>query len=291
MNLHILGSGCPLPGPGANRYGSAFVLEIDPGNSIMVDCGPATTFKMAKMNLSPLCVKHLFFTHHHFDHNVDFPCFFLTRWDMSKGDEPPLAVYGPPPTEAFVEKLIGKEGAFFEDWNSRIKHPASHACHRWRGGILPRPVPRATAKNIGPGKIAATDSWSVTAESVHHVEPFLESLVYRFETDQGSILFAGDCGDCRQLRQIAAGVNTLVAACTHFSDTLPAIMDVITGTKEASAIAKEAGVKNLILTHVNADFSKPGVKERAVAEIARNCSSCVFFPEELTTINMRREPR
>ncbi len=50
MQLHILGSGCPAPA--ANLYGSSFILEAGQ-DSIMVDCGPATTYKMARMGIKP----------------------------------------------------------------------------------------------------------------------------------------------------------------------------------------------------------------------------------------------
>ena len=95
MRLHVVGNGCPQPTP--DWYGSAFVLEV--GTSfVMVDCGPATTYKMVRMGIMPGQIGDVFFTHHHFDHNADFACFALTRWDLSKGTEPPLRVYGPEPT-------------------------------------------------------------------------------------------------------------------------------------------------------------------------------------------------
>ena len=53
----------------------------------MFDCGPATTYKMAQTGLHPLDIDYLFFTHHHFDHDVDYPCFMMTRWDESIGKE------------------------------------------------------------------------------------------------------------------------------------------------------------------------------------------------------------
>ena len=89
MKIHIIGSGCPVPAK--DTYGSAFLLEV--GTDLaLVDCGPATTYKMARMGITPGNIHHVFFTHHHFDHNVDFPCFALTRWDVSNGAEPPLQV-------------------------------------------------------------------------------------------------------------------------------------------------------------------------------------------------------
>ena len=122
MQLHIIGTGCP--DARAERYGSAFLLDVGPG-SVLVDCGPATTYKMARMGLEATQVGHVFLTHHHFDHNADLPCFVLTRWDQSRGTEPPLQLYGPPPTRRFAELLFGEEGAFGPDLKSRVEHPAS----------------------------------------------------------------------------------------------------------------------------------------------------------------------
>ena len=285
MQLHVLGSGCPTPTH--ERYGSSFLLEVG-AECVMVDCGPATTYKMARMGIRPTKVGHVFLTHLHFDHNVDLPCFALTRWDLSRGDEPPLRVCGPPPTESFVHRLLGKDGAFFEDWHSRVKHPASHACHMQRGGIMPRPAPKIEARDVGPGKVAESPSWTATAARVHHVEPWLESLAYRFDTDQGSVLFAGDCADCPELRRLAQGVDTLVVACTHFGRTEAnaAIADVITGTPEVAEIARESGARRVILTHASPNFSTPGVKERAIAEVARRYDGAIVFPEELTTVEL-----
>jgi len=284
MKLHILGSGCPAPTP--EQYGSSFLLEAG-HEFIMVDCGPGTTYKMARMGLPLKQVGHLFLTHHHFDHNVDFPCFALTRWDQCIGPEPVLEVYGPPPTEEFVERLLGERGAFFVDWHARIKHPASHECHTQRGGELPRPAPSVRAKDVQPGKIAETDRWVASAERVHHVEPWLESLAFRFDTDEGSILFASDCGDCRELRELAKGADTLVLACTYFGSAIsPPLADVITGTDQVVGIANEAGAKRVILTHVSPNFSRPGIKERAVATVARSYEGEIVFPAELTTVDL-----
>ena len=48
----------------------------------MFDCGPAATHKLVKAGLYPTQVDNLFFTHHHFDQNIDYPCFLLCHWDQ-----------------------------------------------------------------------------------------------------------------------------------------------------------------------------------------------------------------
>jgi ribonuclease BN (tRNA processing enzyme) len=103
----------------------------------MFDCGPATTYKMAQIDLHPLDIDYLFFTHHHFDHDVDYPCFMMTRWDESIGKENPLRAFGPNNTESITERLIGEEGAFAYDINARTNHPLSKSTYQLRGGVLP----------------------------------------------------------------------------------------------------------------------------------------------------------
>ncbi len=82
--IFILGAGNPVPS--VDAFGSSYVIRIG-DEHIMFDCGPATTHKLVKAGLRPAQIDYLFFTHHHFDHDVDYPCFLLTRWDQSIGDE------------------------------------------------------------------------------------------------------------------------------------------------------------------------------------------------------------
>lgn len=278
--------GCGCPDPMASRYGSAYILEVGK-DLIMIDCGPATTFKMAKMGIRAGMVEYLFFTHHHFDHNADFPCFALTRWDTDNGSLPPLKVYGPAPTRKFVDLLVGENGAFAPDIRSRIEHPASQGWHLSRGGVLPRPGMNIETHDIDAGKIMETASWTVRAVRVPHVEPGLISLAYRFDTREGSVLFTGDCSDCRAFKELAGGVDTLVANCTRFGNVSASeTPKVIAGTTDVAEIVKATGAGRVILTHSNAPFCTPDNKEKAIQEIAKSCDGDVFFPEELTTIEI-----
>jgi len=282
LRLHVVGSG--VPPPTRTRHGSAFLLQVN-GEYLMVDCGPGTTTKMAKMGIGPKSVNHVFLTHHHFDHNVDVPCFALVRWDLCHGREPPLRVYGPPPTRSFVERLIGPQGVFFPDVNARVKHPVSVMLFRGRGGEPPRPAPCFEARDVDAGNVEQSDAWSVTAARVHHVEPWLVSLAYRFDTPQGSIVFAGDCGDCPELRELARDADTLVIACVCFG-TAEKYQGIINGTQEVGAIAKAAGVRRVVLTHAPPGFASPSGKERAIGLVGEMFGGEVLFPEELTSVDL-----
>lgn len=90
--IHIVGAGTPTPTP--SRFGICYVLQLDE-DLLMFDCGPAATHKLVKLGLFPTQIEYLFFTHHHFDHNADYPCFLLSRWDQSVGKEAVLKVREP----------------------------------------------------------------------------------------------------------------------------------------------------------------------------------------------------
>ena len=197
--MHGPGAGTPTPPP--TRFGSAFALEIG-DQQLMVDCGPAATHKLVKAGLWPTKIDHLFFTHHHFDHDIDYPCFLLCRWDQSIGKENTLQVFGPTLTETITERLIGDEGAFTHDWKARIGYPGSLRVYQNRGGVLPRKPPEVLAKDIGPGKVYSGKDWEVTAAPAEHVQPFLDSLAYRLDTPDGT---AGSPGAPQPYDTVPAG--------------------------------------------------------------------------------------
>ena len=128
--IYLLGTGTPTPTK--SRFGTSYILQLGK-NYLMFDCGPASTYKLVKVGLFPTQIDHLFFTHHHFDHNADYPCFLLCRWDQSTGKEKRLLVYGPPPTKWITERIIGADGAFNYDWKARVGAPVSQLIQALRG--------------------------------------------------------------------------------------------------------------------------------------------------------------
>ena len=167
----------------------------------MFDCGPASTYKMVQMGMSPTQIDHLFFTHHHFDHDVGYPCFLLTRWDTGSGQENRLNVYGPVLTEQLTERILDERRAPSPMTGSaRVNDPLSLAAYTGRGGVLPRKPPSLDAKDVGPGPVAQGRNWDVVSASAEHVQPYLDSLAYLVNTDQGIYVFTGDDGLATLLR-------------------------------------------------------------------------------------------
>jgi len=281
MMIHIAGAGCP--DPSGDRFGTCIVLDVL-GQTLMFDCGPAATYKLARIGIRPTQISRLFFTHHHFDHNCDYPCFLLSRWDQGAGKEPRLHVYGPPPTKRFTERLIGAKGAFVDDWKARVDHPASQALHKNRGGTLPRPAPKVDVEDVGPGAIYEDGDLRVTAASVHHVEPSLKSLAYRVESTEPTVVLTGDAGRCDALGELARGADVLVMCCAYSGDIAPEVADVVTGATDAANIAREAGASTLVLTHTTPGMGKPGRREAVVGEIARIYEGRIIFADEMLSL-------
>lgn len=256
----------------------------------MFDCGPATTYKMAQMGLSPLDVDYLFFTHHHFDHDVDYPCFMLTRWDESIGKENKLNVFGPNNTESITDRLVGDNGAFAYDLNARINHPLSQKMFERRGGTLPRPALSVNATDIGPGTVFTGNDFEVTAAPAEHVEPFHDSLAYRLDSKEGSIVFTGDTQPCERVVELAHGADALVSMCGNFQSNLDerGIASGQTGTLGAAEMAAEAGVKELFLVHAGPEVSSPEGRIEGLKEIRAVFDGEVTMTDEMETYDWHR---
>ena len=279
--IHILGAGTPTPTP--DRFGSSFALEID-GDQIMIDCGPAATHKIVKSGLWPTKIDYLFFTHHHFDHDIDYPCFLLCRWDQSVGNENTLKVFGPNLTEKITKGILDESiGLFAHDWIARVSHPLSQRIHVNRGGTLPRKPPQVEATDIGPGPVFKAANWSVNSAPAKHVQPYLDSLAYRFDTADGSIVFTGDTEPCSSVIELAKDADLMLCMCwdeqSNMSDN--GENEGQCGTVGAAEMAQAANVKKLALVNIGPNLSNPAVMDSAKSDISDIFSGEIIFANEL----------
>ncbi len=280
----VLGCGTPTPSP--VRWGSSFLVEIG-GEWLMFDCGPAATYKLYKAGFTATQVDHLFFTHHHSDHDADYPTFLLTRFDMSVGKENELRVYGPALTSQLTERLLGEDvGAYWHDIVARTNHPLSLGAHQRRGGTLPRLPPVIHSTDVGPGKFATGKHWQVSAARVEHVQPYLDSLAYRIDSDEGSIVFSGDTRPCDSLTELASGADLLVMECIrlHQDNVGNPAAEYETATYGAGQTARDADVKKLLLCHQNPALEDPESKVQAIGEVRSVFAGPTVWGEELLEV-------
>ncbi len=283
--VHVIGAGTPTPTP--SRFGSSFVVEVA-GEQVMIDCGPAATHKLVKAGLWPTKIDYLFFTHHHFDHDVDFPCFLLCRWDQSIGKENQLQVFGPSPTEKLTEGILGEDGVFAHDWKARVNHPASQQVYVNRGGVLPRRPPEVSAKDIGPGRVHSAGDWEISAAPADHVQPYLDSLAYRLDSPEGSIVFTGDTAPCKPVVDLAADADVMLCMCWGDQEYIEEIGEAagVCGTVDAARMAQEASVKKLVLVHVGNHLAEHGPMEKGIGDVKRVYDGELVFSDELMSFEV-----
>lgn len=282
MKVHILGSGTPTPTPA--RFGSAYVIEVA-NELIMFDCGPATTHKLVKAGLWPTDVEHIFFTHHHFDHDADLPCFLLCRWDQSIGVEKPLRVFGPAPTSALTEGIIGAKGLFAHDWLARMNHRASQQVFVNRGGTLPRLAPMVLAQDVEPGFTYTSERWGATAAYAQHAQPYLDSLAWRLDTEACSVVITGDTEPCNTVDELARGADVIICMCWDRQSVMEAHGEAQgqCGTVAAAQLAQRAGARHLVLVHSGPSLSQPSEIDAALADVAAVFSGQAYFAAEVVT--------
>jgi len=283
--IYVLGAGTPTPT--ATRFGSSQVLRLG-DELLMFDCGPATTHKLVKAGLFPTEVDFLFFTHHHFDHDIDYPCFLLCRWDQSVGQEELLQVFGPTLTESITRGIIGEDGLFSHDWKARVNHPLSQQVFVNRGGTLPRKPPEVLAKDVGPGKVFQGRDWEVSAAPAEHVQPWLDSLAYRVDSAEGSIVFTGDTGPCESVTTLAKGADVMLCMCWDDQEIMQQNGEFQgqCGTIGAGEMAQEAGVKKLVLVHLGPHLSQDGPMRKGREDIRRVYDGEIIFSEELGLVRV-----
>ena len=73
--------------------------------------------------------------------------------------------------------------------------------------------PAPIAKDGGVGEVAYGDNWKVTSALAQHVQPYLDSLAYRVDTPDGSVIFTGDTEPCETVLKLARDADMMVCMC------------------------------------------------------------------------------
>jgi ribonuclease Z len=283
MRIRLLGTGTPTPS--LKRMSSGYLVEVGE-RKILFDFGPGSYHRMMEAGVRAVEITDVFFTHLHYDHCLDYVRLLMTRWDQGGGRIPELNVYGPAHTARMTELIIGEEGIFGPDLAARTELPMSQAVFVARGGTLPRHKPRPQVHELKSGQSVDCGGFTVSARSVIHAQPVLECFGYRLEADGASFAYSGDAGPCKAMQQLARTCDVLVHMCHYISGTaLNAEFEKHNmGHLELARLGAEAGVRNLVASHVTEQMDVPGVKERLIKEMSAIYPGNLFFGEDLMTI-------
>ncbi|MDJ0629003.1 MAG: MBL fold metallo-hydrolase [Rhodobacter sp.] len=253
MKLTVLGSGSPEPH--VARASSGYLLEIGE-DLILFDCGGGVFDNLVRAGRRPSDVTHLFFSHLHSDHMMDYARLVHAAWDEGA---PPLRVFGPPPIAEITEGYFGPRGVLAHDLRARTDLLPSQEVWKARGGTVPRPWPAPGVTEIAPGFAHDGDGWRLTSCEVPHAQPALDCMAFAVESDGRKFVYSGDAGLCDDLAELCADADLLLHWCYRLDgeEVLDAMKALTPTPSEIAAMAAQAGVRRLLLTHFRVHMDTP----------------------------------
>ncbi len=115
-------------------------------------------------------------------------------------------------------------------------------------------------------------------------------LGYRIEATDQVVAISGDALPCPGISKLARDADLLVQCCMwpeSLLTTNPALRtlteSILPSTTQAGEIAAEAGVKRMVLTHLNASITQNNYAE-VLADVRQNYQGEVLLGEDLLVI-------
>ena len=262
------------PTPKKTRSGPAQVIVIG-DRGYVVDCGDGVARQMMIAGVFGT-LRHIFITHHHSDHNVDYGALLLLSWGANL--KTAIDTWGPPPlarmTKLFFE-MNGEDLRIREQDEGRPPlRPLVHAHEVRRAGVVMK-----------------DELVTVTCALVDH--PLVPiALAYRFDCPDRSIVFSGDTHPSAALVALAKGADVLVHEALYLPGAPGAegsalrkhIVNSHTTVEDAGRIAAEAGVKTLVLSHFVPSESPPVSDEQWLAGARTHFSGAIVVGRDLLEI-------
>jgi ribonuclease Z len=285
MKITLLGTG--TPSPSLERQSSGYLFEVA-DDLIVMDHGPGAHHRLIESGKRAIDVNHVFFTHLHYDHCMDYGRLVLQRWDQGADKIPDLQVYGPQPIKRMTDLLFAEDGFYGPDIRARVEHRSSIDQFEARGGKAPRKRPAPQVREIKAGDVIQGKGWKVTVGRATHVEPFLECLAFRLDGEDGSVCYTGDSGSSDEIVALAKGCDMLIHMNHYFSGTAPspAYRTAVGNHRDNAEVAKRAGVKTLVLTHLLGQIDQPRIREQIVQEIRQVYDGRVVWGEDLMELTL-----
>lgn len=293
MDLSLVFLGTAGAVPTVDR-GPSGALVVRGGQRMLVDCGEGTQRQMMRsVGLGRL--DRVLITHLHGDHYLGLPGLLKTL--SLQGREEPLDLYGPAGIEEIfqiAQRMFGRflfplhvhevgPGLVVEDEGYVIR--AGRTDHglpsvAWSFEEASRPglfhPDRAIALGIMPGpdfrRLQLGESVVLPSGAV--VEP--EQVMDEHRPGR-KVVFTGDTRPSSALVEFAARATVLVHDSTFTEDERERALETRHSTaREAAAVAREAAVDLLVLTHVSSRHNR-----RALLDEARAVFPAAILPSDL----------
>lgn len=283
MRITLLGTGGPRPDP--TRQGPATLVEAA-GLNLLFDAGRGAATQLARAGVRTTDLDAIFITHHHFDHIGGLGDLLMAAWNNGRTE--PLAIYGPPGTMDIVDAMFSEVYArdinfrIVEEWtlSRKLEHPAS----------------MVEVRDIIAGDVTLERGVDVMVGEVEHGAAALDlspdewsAIGFRVTADGRSVAISGDAVAGRDLGLLTADADVLVMCAYLAEDEVSSdyaeflTTNVLAGVPQAIAIASEAQVGTLVLTHIR-EKSDAAI-ETMTAEAAEAFDGTLIVGHDLLTID------
>jgi ribonuclease Z len=260
LHVGLCGTGSPLPSP--TRAGPCNVV-IAGKHIFVVDIGEGGARNINLMGIPAGRIEGLLLTHFHSDHTDGLGPLMLARWTSSAA-RAPLPVHGP----AGIEQLVtGYNAAYKIDNGYRTAHHGPKIVPPAGAGATPVLFTFPEAGSGDTVLVLEQDGLRITAVRVNH-GPVKPAAGYRFDYKDRSVVISGDTIKSTALITAAKGADLLVHEALqprlvrmmtagldakgqkNLAQITRDILNYHTTPEEAAEVARAAGVKELVLSHI-----------------------------------------
>ncbi len=248
MRLTVLGSAASHAGEGQACSGH---LVESGDSSVLFDCGNGVIANLYKV-ADPYSIDAVFVTHNHPDHFADIYSLQAMLRYAPQGPADRMILFAPEPLFSRMQAILSRRGAeeFREAFEFRI---------------------------LRPGASVQVGSLTVTPYEVDHTDPTYGLLA----TDGTSKLFyTADTAPGERVLNAACGADLILAEAT-LPESFAGVSPHLTPT-QAGQLARDAGAKSLVLTHVWPTNDRSAMEREAATVFGGSVS----VAEELDTYDI-----
>lgn len=271
LRIIFLGTGGSLPT--RNRNPSAIMINRK-GELLLFDCGEGTQQQMMRAKTGMMSLSSIFITHLHADHFLGIPGLMQTMSFM--GRKEPLLIYGPEGTREFTElfEALGYFNLKYEVRGIELKPgdlvereeyviralKTEHNISSLGYALIENPRPgrfnreKAIELGIPPGplfaKLQKGNPVEVNGKLINPED------VMGAPRPGRTVVYSGDTRPCKSILEASKNADVLI----HDGSFADEMADWAEESKhstagEVAALAKEAGVRKLILTHISSRYT------------------------------------
>jgi ribonuclease Z len=295
IKVVFLGTSAGLPSRTRNVAAVTVVMD---GRVLLFDCGEGTQQQLLRSSVRVSAIDSIFLTHLHGDHCYGMPGLLASM--SLNGREAPLTVYGAPGTRDYIEGVIRTtkltlhypvsivdvqagevaRGAGYSVVGAELDH--SRTCFGFaiveddRPGIFDVERARKMGVPDGPlfGRLQRGEDVEVGANLIRSTEVLGPARRGR------RVVYCTDTRPCDAAVELARDADLLIHEATYAQDMAAEARERAHSTAaEAAEVARRAGVRQLVLTHISPRYLDAALLVGEASAIFEATSAAEDFSE------------